>query len=264
VSFVRGNTVGTMGHELQHMINASRRVYLNGTWNGLFEEVWLNEGLSHIAEELMFYRASFGLSPRQNIIVTNLTTGPLASRRVAAFNSYANPNFGRWRGWLQRPDTSGPVKNVDALASRGATWSFLRYSADRLNATDATFWSALVNTQLTGQANLSAALGGASVNDWARDWIAANYADDAVSGIATQYTHPSWNFRSLYTALNGSYQLVPRALSNNVGLTLSYSPGASTAYARFGVPAAGFADVTALSGGTVPSSPYALIVVRTK
>jgi hypothetical protein len=264
VSFVRGSTVGTMAHEFQHLINASRRVYLNGTWNGTLEEVWLNEGLSHIAEELVFYRASAGLAPRQNIVVTNLTTGPLASRRVTAFNTYANANFGRWRGWLQRPDTSGAVKNVDALATRGATWSFLRYSADRLNGTDATFWSALINTQQTGTANLSSALGGASVNDWMRDWIAANYADDAVGGTDAKYSHPSWNFRSLYTALNGTYQLVPRALTNATPLTLSYSRGGGTAYARFGVPASGFASVTALSGGVAPTSPYALIVMRTK
>jgi hypothetical protein len=80
-----------------------------------------------------------GLAPRGNIVVTQLTTGPNATRRVAAFNTYANPNFGRWRGWLQRPDTSGPVKNVDALASRGATWSFLRYAADRLNGSESEF-----------------------------------------------------------------------------------------------------------------------------
>ncbi|MFL5381006.1 MAG: Ig-like domain-containing protein [Longimicrobiaceae bacterium] len=264
VSFVRGSTVGTMAHELQHLINASRRVYLNGTWSGVFEEVWLNEGLSHVAEELVFYRASVGLAPRGNIVVTQLTTGPNASRRVAAFNTYANANFGRWRGWLQRPDTSGPVKNVDALASRGAAWSFLRYASDRVNGVETAFWSSLVNTQTTGAANLSAAIGGASVDDWVRDWIAANYGDDAVAGIAAQYTHPSWNYRSLYIALNTSYQLVPRPLSNGVGLTLSYSRGGSTAYARFGVPASGFAKVTALSGGVPPSSPYALIVMRTR
>jgi len=267
MSYVRGNTVGTLAHEFQHLINGSRRVYLNGEWNGALEEVWLNEGLSHIAEELVFYRAS-GMSQRVNIgLGTNAVNGVQAStRRVAAFNAYANPNFGRWAAWLQRPDTSGPVKNVDALASRGATWSFLRYAADRLNGGDPALWSALVNTQQTGTANLSAALGVASVNDWVRDWIAANYADDAVSGIAPQYTHPSWNFRGIYGALYSSYAnvLVPRPLSNGVGLTLSYSRGGGTAYARFGVPAGGFAKVTALSGGVAPTSPYALIVVRTK
>ncbi|HYJ80973.1 MAG TPA: Ig-like domain-containing protein [Longimicrobiaceae bacterium] len=264
VSFVRGSTVGTMAHEFQHLINASRRIYLvPPTWNGLLEEVWLNEGLSHIAEELVFYRASVGLAPRGNIVVTQLTTGPNASRRVAAFNTYANQNFGRFRSWLQRPDTSGALKNVDALASRGATWSFLRYAADRLGGTESDTWFGLVNTQLTGTANLEDVFG-VDIEPWVRDWIAAMYADDAVAGVAAQYTNLSWNYRSLYIALNTSYQLVPRPLTNGVGLTLSYSRGGATAYARFGVPTGAFAGMTALSGGVPPVSPYALIVVRSK
>ena len=56
VSFVRGNTTGTLGHEFQHMINATRRAYVTGA--NFFETGFLNEGLSHIAEELMFYQAS--------------------------------------------------------------------------------------------------------------------------------------------------------------------------------------------------------------
>jgi Bacterial Ig-like domain (group 2) len=260
VPFVRGSTVGTMAHELQHLINASRRVYLQ---NAGFEEVWLNEGLSHIAEELLFYRTSVGLAPRGNLVVTQLTTGPNASRRVAAFNTYANQNFGRLRSWLQRPDTTGPIKNTDALATRGATWAFLRYSADRLNGSDAGLWFGLVNGPATGLANLQAALG-ADPLVWTRDFVSAMYADDAVPGIGAAQQVTSWNFRSLYTALNTSYQLVPRPLTDGVALTLSYSRGGGTAYARFGVPAGAFAGVTALSGGLAPTSPYSLIVVRTK
>ena len=263
VSFVRGSTVGHMAHELQHLINASRRIYLNGTWSGSLEEGWLNEGLSSIAEELMFYRTSVGLAPRQNIVVTNLTTGPNASRRVAAFNTYANSNFGRLRSWLQRPDTTGAFKNVDNLATRGVTWAYLRYAADRRNGTDAQLWSDLVNTQSTGTANLQTALG-VDPQEWLRDFISAMYADDAVAGIGAAQQVTSWNFRSLYIALNTSYQLVPRNLTNGVGLTLSYSRGGGTAYARFGVPTGGFAGVTALSGGVPPTSPYSLIVIRTK
>jgi hypothetical protein len=263
VSQVRGSTVGTMGHELQHLINASRRIYLNGTWSQSLEEVWLNEGLSHISEELMFYRTSVGLAPRGNIVVGNLTTGPNASRRVAAFNTYANPNFGRLRGWLQRPDTSGAFKTNDGLAARGAIWAFLRYAADRRNGDDATLWYNLVNTQISGTANLQAALG-VDPNEWLRDFTSAMYADDAVAGIGAAQQVTSWSFRSIYTALNGSYQLVPRSLTNGSTLTLSYSRGGGTAYTRFGVPTGGFAGLTALSGGLPPTSPYSLIVVRTK
>jgi hypothetical protein len=263
VSSVRGSTVGTMAHELQHLINASRRIYLNGTWGGALEEVWLNEGLSHISEELMFYRTSVGLAPRGNIVVTQLTTGPFNTRRVAAFNSYANPNFGRLRSWLQRPDTTGAFKNADNLATRGAIWAYLRYAADRRNGDDAVLWSSLVNTQTTGQANLQQAFG-VDPQVWLRDFTSAIYADDAVAGIGAAQQMTSWNFRSIYIALNSSYQLVPRPLTNGVSLTLSYSRGGGTAYARFGVPTGGFAGVTALSGGVIPTSPYSLIVVRTK
>jgi hypothetical protein len=260
VSSVRGGTVATMAHELQHLINASRRVYVEGTQT--FEEVWLNEGLSHIAEELVFYRASAGLAPRGNIALSSLTTGPSASRRVAAFNTYANQNFGRFRSWLQRPDTAGAFKSNDALATRGAIWGFLRYAADRRNGDDAQLWYNLVNTSSTGTANLTTELG-VSATDWLRDFTSAMYADDAVSGIAAPQQITSWNFRSVYGGLGG-FPLGTRALSNGVGLTLSYSRGGGAAYARFGVPTGAFAGVTALSGGLAPTSPYALVVVRTK
>ncbi|HEX6038074.1 Ig-like domain-containing protein [Longimicrobium sp.] len=262
VSYVRGNTVGTLAHEFQHLINASRRIYLNGTWSEDLEEVWLNEGLSHIAEELMFYRTSVGLAPRGNILLASLTTGPSASRRVAAFNTYANSNFGRLRSWLQRPDTAGAFKNNDALAVRGAIWAFLRYSADRLNATDATLWYNLVNTQTTGQANLQAAMG-VDPQVWLRDFTSAMYADDAVTGIGAAQQVTSWSFRSVFGGLGG-FPLGTRTLSNGTGLTLAYSRGGGSAYARFGVPMGGFASVTALSGGVAPTSPYSMIVIRTK
>jgi hypothetical protein len=264
VSFVRGGTIRAMGHELQHLANASRRMYVTGATS--FEEPWLDEGLSRIAEELMFYRTSFGLAPRSNIVVTNLTTGPMASRRVAAFNTYANNNFGMLRSWLQRPDTTGVFRSATSpsLAQQGVTWAFLRYAADRVGGTETAFWSKLVDSKLEGKANLQNAIGGADPDAWLRDFTAAMYADDAVTGVAPEYTNPSWSFRSLFTALNGSYQLVPRPLTNGVGLTLSYQRGGATSYVRFGVPTSGFATLTSLSGGSVPSSPFSLIVVRTK
>jgi Bacterial Ig-like domain (group 2) len=260
VSYVRGATVGTMGHEMQHLINAARRIYVNDASS--YEEVWLNEGISHIAEELMFYRTAPGLAPRQNVALASLTTGPNASRRVAAFNTYANQNFGRFRSWLQRPDTAGAFKTNDALAVRGAIWGFLRYAADRRNGTDSQLWYDLVNSQVAGKANLQESLA-INPDEWLRDFTSAMYADDAVAGIAPEQQITSWNFRSVYGGLGG-FPLGTRTLSNGVALTLSYSRGGGTTYTRFGVPTGGFAGVTALSGGVAPTSPYALIVVRTK
>jgi hypothetical protein len=262
VSFVRGSVIANVTHELQHLINASRRLYIVGT--STLEEAWLDEGLSSIAEELAFYRTSVGLAPAQNIIVTNLTTGPNASRRVAAYNTYANGNFGRLRSWLQRPDTSGIFRSSSTnLAGRGVLWAFLRYAVDRKGGTQENTWAALVNTSLTGRANLENALGGISLPLWLRDCIIGLYGDDAVAGIASEYTHQSWSYRSLFIALNGSYQLVPRNLTTGVGLTLSYKEG-STAYLRFGVPASAFATLALNSGGAAPPSTVHLAIMRTK
>lgn len=261
VSFVRGNTTGTTGHELVHIINTDYR-YSHGA---PYEAGWLDEALAHIGEELMFYRASVGLSPRQNIQLSTLTTGPNASRRVAAFNAYANQNFGRFRAWLQRPDTAGLVNTQGAsLARRGFGWAFLRYAADRINGTDATFFRALVS-QDTGVVNLQAAIGvGANVHDWIRDCITGIYADDNAFTVSSDYQHPSWNYRSVYGGLGG-FPLLARPLTNNAGLPLSYGAGGTTAYTRFGVAAATYANIKIQApGATTPAATVRMALVRTK
>ncbi|HYR06208.1 MAG TPA: Ig-like domain-containing protein, partial [Longimicrobium sp.] len=66
VSAVRESTLGTLAHEYEHLINASRRILVNTPWNGQLETVWLDEGLAHIAEELMFYQGS-GTAPGMDL-----------------------------------------------------------------------------------------------------------------------------------------------------------------------------------------------------
>ena len=63
-AILASGNLAVLVHEFQHLINAGRRIYVNNASS--FEEVWLNEGLSHIAEELLYYRIS-GNSPRSNI-----------------------------------------------------------------------------------------------------------------------------------------------------------------------------------------------------
>src|SRR5260370_38520088 len=85
-TFVVTSTIGTVDHEFEHMINAGRRLYVNPS-AAPTEERWLNEGLAHVAEELMFYRVS-GLKPRQNL-------GPEISTAQFSqtFRSYQFNNF---------------------------------------------------------------------------------------------------------------------------------------------------------------------------
>jgi hypothetical protein len=120
-----------LAHEFQHLINASRRLYVNSA--AAFEDKWLDEGLAHIAEELLFYRES-GLTPRLNIDI-NRVRATTAAR--SAYNADMAANGGRYRIYLQNPATSSPYAvDVDSLSTRGAVWSLLRYSIDRLNAND--------------------------------------------------------------------------------------------------------------------------------
>ncbi|HEV7993961.1 MAG TPA: hypothetical protein VGP25_19185, partial [Gemmatimonadaceae bacterium] len=65
LGFVDSLTTNVLSHEFQHLINASRR--LDTTSKALaFEDRWLDEGLAHMAEELLYYRES-GMQPRQNL-----------------------------------------------------------------------------------------------------------------------------------------------------------------------------------------------------
>ena len=130
VGFVDSVTTAVLAHELQHIINASRRLYVNNA--GDFEEKWLDEGLAHIAEELLYYRES-GLSPRSNIDI-NSSRVTVAAR--TAYNLDMSGNAQRYRSYLQAPAANSPYATDDSLPTRGAAWSLLRYAVDRVNATD--------------------------------------------------------------------------------------------------------------------------------
>lgn len=265
--FVRGVTLGTMAHEYEHLINASRRMWVNDAWNGQFEETWLDEGLAHVAEELMFYRVS-GVMPGTNTDLAAIADG---GRVQASFFKYQESNFGRLRQWLLAPQASGPFQADDGLATRGAAWAFLRYAADRRAGTEASFWNALVNTHDRGLANLQAVLGTDPL-PWFRDFAAAMYADDA-AGLSPepQFTQPGWNFRSIYGGLDytgdggaDGYPLATRNPANGVTDSVTLLPGGAAAYLRMGVPSSGFAGVTVRRAGAAPGSHIRLAVIRRK
>jgi hypothetical protein len=129
-AFVDSATTAVLAHEFQHIINGSRRLYVNNT--SQFEEKFLDEGLSHIAEELLFYRES-GLLPRSNLDINAIR----ATQTIRlAYNSDMSANGGRYKLYLAAPAMNSPYALNDSLPTRGAIWSFLRYAVDRVNATD--------------------------------------------------------------------------------------------------------------------------------
>ena len=264
-------SLGTVAHEFQHLINASRRLYVLNQQD-YYEQVWLNEGLSHIAEEATFYQSAGlspagrpGDSPRADLGSPTFTAGTPA---FTALNAYNGSNLGRLSTYYRAVqdstalgltvDASGDPDD-DGLATRGAAWAFLRYAADRLGGSDADFFYKLVNGPTLGLANLRSATGaGAALGDWFRDWAVANYADN-FAGTAAQldarFRYLSWDFRSLLprvTSNNNAFPLAVRPLTNGAARSDSIA-GGSAAYYTFSV--APGAAVTVRTRGADNAAP---------
>jgi hypothetical protein len=252
---VARGTIGILVHEFQHLINAGRRIYVNNALVG--EEVWLNEGLSHIAEELLYYRVS-GNTPGSNIDLPFLQSSPA---QLAAANEYAVDNIFRLMSYATAPGTNSPFSQSDGLEMRGAIWQLLRYSADRKGGSHQSTRSSLVNSTTAGQANFNAVLG--DIITLSRDWAVAQFTDDAGLGVAANYTHPSWNYRSLMPALNGGVSplLTRGLLASPVSVTLV---GGGAAYLRFSVGANTPATVGATSSGLPVPPAVDFYLVRTQ
>jgi hypothetical protein len=256
-AFLGNNVPGVLAHEFQHMINAGRRLYVNNAARS--EEIWLNEGLSHIAEELLYYRIS-GNNARANIAAPLIGS---SSAQINAFNSYAGANFSRLATYLKATESNSPYSSVDALAMRGAIWQLLRYAADRKGGTEATTWRSLVNSTSSGGANVDAVFG--NLVAITRDWAVAQFADDAGFNVPSAYTHSSWNYRSVLGGTTAGWELpkIFRALKNGEPQNLTLV-GGGAAYVRFRVNS-GVLVQLALTSSTQPVPPTLdFILVRTQ
>jgi sirohydrochlorin ferrochelatase len=260
VGFVDTLTVAVLAHEHQHLVNFARRLYVNGAM--FDEEVWLNEGLSHVAEELVFYRAT-GTAPRQNLGGERFGTQPFDG----LFTQFMAPNFGRLREFLRDPQSFSPYSSFDDLGTRGAVWAFLRYAADRRGAADGDVWMRLVNSTSFGFANLQSVFG-PDVLGMMHQWALSVYADDLVPGIDPVHTQPSWNFRTAYPAMPNSPGAYPlgeaiRALTNDVPQTATLRGGGG-AYFRFAVAPGREALLRVSAGGMVPAPTVRATILRTQ
>lgn len=251
-------TMGVVAHEYQHLINASRRIYVNDAET--LEEIWLDEALSHVAEELVFYEVT-GLGPRGDINIDDLVVNV---ERLDATYRYILDNLVRYGIFLEEIDDAS-LFEYD-LAGRGASWSFLRYLADRSGKTDDEFFYAVANARNSGLANLNRVLGG-SASEMARDWAVSIYADNHVPGVPEEYRQPSWNFRSILpriTLFSGQFPLSDRSLGADRAMNLGLK-GGGTAMIRVSVDQASRAllEATEHGGEELPAS-LMLTVLRTR
>lgn len=253
-------TNGTVAHEYQHLINASRRLYVNGAGTN-FEERWLDEGLAHVAEELNFYKSA-QRQRRQNFDITALNDPVFAQ----AYATFGLNNVRRYETYLGSTETQGPIgvnSFDDDLPTRGAIWSFLRYCADHLPVgNENSFWFNLVNTTTTGVANLTHALG-APPDSIMRDWAISVYMDDNAPNVDPRFEQPSWNMRSIVTGgfAADPYSLTTRTLRDGGTTTLTLLAN-SVSFLQFTVPVGQDAILAVTSNNAALPSTVQLAIVR--
>jgi hypothetical protein len=193
----------TFVHEVQHLISYNQHRLLR---RGPAEATWLNEGLSHYAEELggLLYErrnpcplgppcpaqgrsSTFQLFPdsAQGFLLPNLQNafGFFSTRRVYSLTSPTG--FG-------------------TLQERGAAWLFVRWLLDQRGESAAV---QLVQTTRTGTENVSALMGQPFAQLFA-DYLAAVLLDDFTAAPPGQFPVrlqiPSRNLRSTYAQLNAT------------------------------------------------------------
>ncbi len=174
---------GTFVHEFQHMISYNQHVLVRG---GDSEDLWLNEGMSHLAEEL----AGEHLAGQGEDL--------LASQFVLAnlFNGFE---------FLDDPGSTYMLFSAEGtgtLAERGGTWLFLRWLVDQFG--DGVM-RRLVETAVYGAENVENAVG-EPFSRLVSEWFLANYVSDLPGlTVPARLTYTSWDFRETYDLLNQQF-----------------------------------------------------------
>lgn len=244
---VRQTSRGTVAHELQHMLNQGVRMFLPQGVQP--ESVWLDEGMAHFAEEAVG-RATRSYSDFRELTFADATVN------TDDYNAYFRQNFGRFRLWQFRPDTSSPTSNRAAteLGPRGAAWAILRYAIDRHSNNNArAFTRALVRGPQTGVDNLMARVGsGLAFDTFLGNWLVTVFTDhQSVGGLSGQFNYVGWNLRSTMTQYNNN--VFPLAVNPLTGSASTLVISGSGAYFRLTKGAGGGTTTVAMqAAGGIP------------
>ncbi len=222
----------TFIHEFQHMISFNQHVLVRG---GSSEDTWLNEGLSHYAEELA-----------GRAVPDQFCDGDCLTR-------FAVGDIGNSYSYLTDPEQFfliEPGSSNGSLAERGANWLFVRWLVDQFGAdlTGAAFTRQLVETSRVGHANVEAV----AVQPFTTlipEWQLANYTDNlpGFTAASERLRYDSWDFRSTFGSLNSQspgsfprpYPLVPDSTLTGVYQRTGTLRGGSGRHLRVIQPAQG-------------------------
>ena len=256
-SQVKRGTPPTFIHEFQHMISYNQHVLLRG---GQGEVTWLNEGLSHIAEELgsKYYEAKYPAPSGR--------TDP-AQLFPDSSQGFIVPDFQNAYNYLRASQKHSVTTfaGVGTLEERGAAWLFLRWLGDQKGEQ---IYRQLVQTNRRGIDNV-AAVAGEPFPALFGDFGIATYADsiDGVprSAIPTRYRFTSRDTRKIFSRVCGTSAfpgqtcpspIVPVALGCASSSTRKMVQGTSTYYVVGGSAGCSSTrlEMTASGGAALPSS----------
>ncbi|MFI5245604.1 MAG: hypothetical protein ACHQQR_10290, partial [Gemmatimonadales bacterium] len=180
---------GMFLHQLQHMISFNQHVLVRG---GAPEDVWLNEGLGQIAEELgsEYYEAKYP-PPSGRSTTTQLfpdSAGPFIQPQLLDAYVYLGTT---------RVHSVTSYNGGGSLEERGATWLFLRWLASQKGEG---IFGRLVQTSNTGIANVEAQAGesfGALFGDYSAALVVDSIPGVPRSAVPARFRFGPRNLRAL-------------------------------------------------------------------
>lgn len=229
VAEVERQVPATFIHELQHMISYGQHVLVRG---GRDEELWLNEGLSHIAEEL------------GSLLYENDPSQPRSTAEQLFPDSsqgFINGDMRNAYDYLRRSTNTSVTlaQGGGTLEERGAAWLFLRWLGDQKGEG---IYRRLVETTLTGVKNVEDKAG----EPFGRlfgDFSLAAYSYDRMAGVPAgaipeRYRFLSRDFRKIfqryYTIGGGDFDrafpIQPPTFTPTATASNSMVPGTATWY----------------------------------
>jgi len=177
----------TFIHEFQHMISFGQH-YLRRA--SAPEVLWLNEGLSHYAEEM---------GGRAYLLVPD----------TATFCDYVGGDLHDAGQYFSAPQDHFllATEGIGTLAERGAMWLFVRYLVDQTAASTSLADADAVTRQLdqttfTGAANVEHVTG-RPFTETVTHWALANYVSDLPGFTAPpELLYKVWRFRTAFPTLS--------------------------------------------------------------
>jgi hypothetical protein len=252
-SFAEDNLGPTFIHEFQHMISYNRHVLVA---RGQSEDTWLNEGLSHYAEEL-----GGRLIPD--------AANPLLQSGENTLGQFAFSDYDNAYNYLRNPEAAALIESDQSsgtLTERGANWLMVKWLANQFGTTTADsarflvpstdFTLKLENTNLLGSANV-AQQAGQPFSDLVTYWQLANYLDDlpGFTPANPRLQYIGFNLRAALAQLSRTptFPLVPDTTSgtySHAGTLLQGSAHHVRIVQTAGAPTVQF-KLSGLSGGAI-------------